>query len=161
MMLMAEHCGTHLDAPRHFDEHGLSVNEVSLDRLVLPGHLLDFTHKLNGEAITIADFEAAEVKSGTAIGPGTAVICWTGRDKTWGHGDWVKNRPFIPTITAQWLVDRGMTLFATDLIGHGRSRRVVVADSCRLAAEQHLHGATGPAILNAWWARSSCSFAYP
>lgn len=117
MMLMAEHCGTHLDAPRHFDEHGLSVNEVPLDRLVLPGHLLDFTHKANGEAITVADFEAAEAKSGRDIGPGTAVVCWTGRDKTWGQGDWVTNRPFIPTTTAQWLVDRGITLFATDLIG--------------------------------------------
>jgi arylformamidase len=26
MMLMSEHCGTHLDAPRHFDEHGAIVD---------------------------------------------------------------------------------------------------------------------------------------
>ena len=117
MMLMAEHCGTHLDAPRHFDEHGLSLHEVPLERLVLPGHLLDFTRKKAGEAITIADFEAAELVSGKPIGPGTAVICWTGVDKAWGQGDWVTNRPYVPTESAQWLVDRGITLFATDLIG--------------------------------------------
>ena len=31
MILMAEHCGTHIDAPRHFDEHGKTVDEVPLD----------------------------------------------------------------------------------------------------------------------------------
>ena len=117
MMLMAEHCGTHLDAPRHFDEAGLSVAQVPLEQLVLPGHLLDLTHRRNGEAITIGDFEAAEAKSGRAIGGGAAVICWTGCDKEWGTPGWVKNRPFVPTDSAQWLVDRGITLFATDLIG--------------------------------------------
>ena len=81
MMLMAEHCGTHLDAPRHFDEAGLSVAQVPLEQLILPGHLLDLTHRRNGEAITIADFEAAEAKSGRPIGGGTAVVCWTGCDK--------------------------------------------------------------------------------
>ena len=117
MMLLAEHCGTHLDAPRHFDEGGFSVNEVPLDRLVLPGHLLDLTHKKAGEAIEIADFEAAEERSGQRIGPGTALVCWTGVDRQWGRGDWVTNRPHVPTRSARWLVERGITLFATDLIG--------------------------------------------
>jgi arylformamidase len=117
MMLLAEHSSTHLDAPRHFDEQGLSVAQVPLERLILPGHLLDFTDKKNGEAITIEDFKAAAAKTGKAIGSGTAVTCWTGRDKDWGKGNWVKDRPFIPTSTAQWLVEQGITLFATDLIG--------------------------------------------
>ena len=75
MILMAEHCGTHIDAPRHFDEHGKTVDEVPLDQTILPGHLLDLTHRANGEAITIADLEEAEKKSGQKIGSGTATIC--------------------------------------------------------------------------------------
>ena len=51
MMLMPEHCGTHIDAPRHFDEHGKTVDEVPLAETVLPGHLLDLTHRKNGQAI--------------------------------------------------------------------------------------------------------------
>ena len=50
------------------------------EQLILPGHLLDFTHKKNGEAITIVDFEETEEKSGQKIGPGTATICWIGTD---------------------------------------------------------------------------------
>jgi len=117
MMLFPEHCGTHLDAPRHFHEPGASIDEMPLERLILPGLLLDLTHKQAGEPITIADFEAAEAKAGARIGPDTATVCWTGVDKVWGQPDMGRNRPHIPTETAQWLVDRGMTMFATDLIG--------------------------------------------
>ena len=60
MMLMAEHCGTHIDVPRHFVEGGASVEQVPLEKLILPGHLLDFSHKKVREPITVADFEAAE-----------------------------------------------------------------------------------------------------
>ena len=95
MILMAEHCGTHIDAPRHFDEHGKTVDEVPLDQTILPGHLLDLTHRANGEAITIADLEAAEEKSGQKIGSGTPpTICWTGVDKDWQKPGFIMERPF-------------------------------------------------------------------
>ncbi len=117
MMLFPEHCGTHLDAPRHFHEPGDAIDKMPLDRLFVPGHLLDLTHRGAGEAITIADFEAAEEKSGRRIDSEAAVVCWTGSDKSWGEVDMNQKRPYIPTETAQWLVDRGMRLFATDMIG--------------------------------------------
>lgn len=117
MMLLAEHCGTHLDAPRHFDRTGQSLAQLPLEQLILPGHFFDFSHKQGGPAITIADFEDGERRSGRRIESGAAVACFTGHDKKWGVGDWVKNRPCVPTDVAQWLVERGMTMFATDLIG--------------------------------------------
>ena len=64
MILIPEHCGTHFDAPRHFDKEGLTVDKVPLEQMVLPGHLLDFTHKKNGEAITPEDLMEAEEKTG-------------------------------------------------------------------------------------------------
>src|ERR1051326_2089763 len=36
MMIMAEHCGTHLDCPYHFDEDGLTVDRMPLEKLILP-----------------------------------------------------------------------------------------------------------------------------
>ena len=56
-------------------------------------------------------------KSGQKIGPGRATICWTGVDKDWGTPNFAMVRPYVPTDTAQWLVDRKMTIFCTDLIG--------------------------------------------
>ncbi|MFN0042271.1 MAG: cyclase family protein [Alphaproteobacteria bacterium] len=117
MMLMPEHCGTHLDVPRHGNKDGLALDQVPLESLVVPGHFMDFTHKREGEAISIADFEEAERKTGQRIGPGKATFCWTGTDKVWGEPGFSTRRPHVPTTTAQWLVDRGMTLFCTDMIG--------------------------------------------
>ncbi len=117
MILMAEHCGTHIDVPRHFVEDGLSVDRVPLEKLVLPGHLLDFTDKRVREPITVADFEQAEKKSGRRVESGTAVIAWTGVDKNWAQPGFITERPYIPVKTAEWLVERKITLFGTDLIG--------------------------------------------
>ena len=117
MMLFPEHCGTHLDAPRHFYEPGASIDEMPLDRLILPGLLLDLRHRGIGEAITIADLEAAEEAAGGRIGPESALVCWTGADQWWGEPDMNSKRPHVPTETAEWLVARGITMFATDLIG--------------------------------------------
>jgi arylformamidase len=117
-ILMPEHCGTHLDAPRHFHEPGTPADKIPLDRLVLPGHLLDFTHKGNpGDLLTVADFEEAEEKSGRRVGPGTAVIAWTGCDDQWDKPNFMMERAGVPEESARWIVDRGVTLFCTDLIG--------------------------------------------
>jgi kynurenine formamidase len=117
MIIMAEHCGTHLDCPYHFDEHGLTVDQMPLERLILPGHLLRFTDKRAREPITPEDFRAAVEQSGRPISPSTAVIAWTGQDKQWGTPGFQTERPYIPAESAQWLVDQQVTLFGTDLIG--------------------------------------------
>jgi kynurenine formamidase len=114
---MAEHCGTHIYCPYHFDPDGATVDQVKLENLVLPGHLLDLTHKKASEPITIADVEEAVKKSGKPIESGTVVIFWTGVDKIWSQEGFKTNRPHIPADTAQYLVDKKVTLFGTDLIG--------------------------------------------
>ena len=117
MMLMPEHCSTHLDVPRHCVRGAADVADVALEKLVLPGHLLDLTHKRKREAISVADLEQAAEKSGRAIGPGTALLVWTGVDADWGKPGFTTERPFLPVDTATWLVEQKITLFGTDLIG--------------------------------------------
>ncbi|SOD70357.1 kynurenine formamidase [Jatrophihabitans sp. GAS493] len=116
MMLLSEHTGTHFDAPSHFDEHGLSVDQVPLERLVLPGHLLDLTHKRPHEPIGPQDLAAAEEASGHPIVAGTAVFVRTGQDVNWGSENFFTERPHVTSDGAQWLVDKGIGLFCTDLI---------------------------------------------
>lgn len=117
MILMPEHCGTHIDVPRHFVKGGASVEQIPLETINLPGHLLNLTHRKNGEPITVDDFKRAQEKSGQEIGPGKATICWTGVDKHWGKPGFPEKRPHVPTETAEWLVERKISLFCTDLIG--------------------------------------------
>jgi kynurenine formamidase len=117
MILISEHTGTHLDCPFHFDPNGITVDQYPLKKLMLPGHLLDFTSKGPHEAITPADFEAAAQRTGKPVGSGTAVIAWTGQDKNWGKPGFKTERPYLPAESATWLIEHGATLFGTDLIG--------------------------------------------
>jgi kynurenine formamidase len=120
MFMMAEHTGTHLDVPRHFVEDGTPVDKVPLEDLILPGHLLDLRGKSVGEAITVEDFRRAEEASGKEIGSGTAIIAWTGfetGEKVWANKGFESQRPHFPVETADWLCERKITLFGTDVIG--------------------------------------------
>ncbi|CAN5117817.1 cyclase family protein [soil metagenome] len=117
MMLLFEHVSTHVDAPGHFDKDGMTIDQIPLTQLVVPGHLLDLTHKKPFEGIGPDDFAEAVEKSGKPIEPNTIVIANTGQYKTWGKGDFRTARPYITGEGGQWMVDAGATLFGTDLIG--------------------------------------------
>ena len=118
LMVMPEHCGTHYDAPAHFDEDGQSAADYPLERLVLPGHLLDLRDKERwAKEITISDLERAEERSGQAIGPDSATIVRPVRMPTGARRGTSPHRPYVPVPTAEWLLGRQVTLFGTDLIG--------------------------------------------
>jgi arylformamidase len=89
---------------------------VTLERLILPGHLLDLTQEGAG-AHHDRGCRGRRDAVGRPIRPETIVIFWTGQDKNWGKEGFKTDRPYIPAETAQWLVDRQVTLFGTDLIG--------------------------------------------
>ena len=117
MMLMPEHCSTHLDVSRHCVRNGTDVADVPLEKLVLPGHVLDLTHKEKRDPITIDALKRAAERSGQNIGPGTALLVWTGADADWGKPGFTIDRTFLPVSSARWLVEQEITLFGTDLIG--------------------------------------------
>jgi len=78
-----EHGGTHLDAPIHFAEHGLTADAIPLQQLIAPAIVIDVTEKANINAdyrLTADDVRAWESRHGT-IAPGTIVLLRTG----WGQ----------------------------------------------------------------------------
>ncbi len=117
LILMPEHCGTHLDVPAHFVPGGQTTSQLPLQRLVVPGHALDLRHRARGEAITADDLQTAAETSGRPVQPGTALLVCTGADKYWGEPDFASHRPYLPEQSAQWVVDQQVSLFGTDLIG--------------------------------------------
>ena len=89
----------------------------------------DYLHRKKREAITIADFEEAARKTGREIGPGSAIVCWTGVDKDWQQPGFLTERPFVPVTTAQWLLDRKIVVTNEDAIRWTR-RRVKIREGC-------------------------------
>jgi len=82
-----EHGGTHLDAPIHFSQGSLTVDQIPLRQLMAPAVVIDISAKSATDAdyrLTVADVADWEQHNG-AIQPGTIVLLRTG----WGsrYGD--------------------------------------------------------------------------
>ncbi len=81
----AEHGGTHLDAPVHFAEGGDDVASIPLDRLILPGVVIDVSEQAAADAdylVTAGDIGAWEEQHGP-VPAGSAVLIRTGWPDRW------------------------------------------------------------------------------
>ena len=76
----AEHGGTHLDAPNHFAEGGDDAASIPLDRLILPGIVIDVSEAAATDPdylVTVEDVTAWEEEHGR-VPEGSAVLIRTG-----------------------------------------------------------------------------------
>lgn len=81
----AEHGGTHLDAPVHFAEGKLPMEQIPLEQLIGQAIVLDVSAKAAANAdylVTQADFEAWESANGP-LPQGVIVLLRTGFGKFW------------------------------------------------------------------------------
>ncbi len=81
----AEHGGTHLDAPVHFAEGGDDVASIPLDRLILPGIVVDVSESAAADPdylVTADDVLAWEERHGP-VPTGSAVLIRTGWASRW------------------------------------------------------------------------------
>jgi kynurenine formamidase len=82
---MPEHGGTHLDAPIHFAEGGVTADRIPLERLVLPAVVIDIAARAAKDPdyqLTPDDVRAFERQHGR-IPAGSAVLLRTGWDRRW------------------------------------------------------------------------------
>ena len=88
-ILMSEHGGTHIDAPKHFYEKGKHLNEVLLDELIGPAVVVDISAKTAKDQdyqLSVGDLEAWEEKHGK-IPDGAILFLYSGRGKDWANPD--------------------------------------------------------------------------
>jgi kynurenine formamidase len=89
--------GTHVDPPAHFDEKGITMDEIPLKQMILPLYVLDNTPyqvKDENHAFSIADLEAWEKRHGR-IPPGSFVALRTDMSKDWdANPERFKRSPF-------------------------------------------------------------------
>jgi len=93
---MSEHGGTHIDAPIHFGEGRLAVDEIPLQQLVAPAVVIDVRKSVEKDRdyrLTVRDLDAWEARYGP-IPHGAVVLMLTG----WGKG-WPDKRRYLGTET--------------------------------------------------------------
>ncbi len=81
----AEHGGTHMDAPVHFNQHGNFANQVALSECVGPGAVIDFSKRaaMDPDAmLSVDDIRAYESAYGR-IPEGAIVVARSGWGRYW------------------------------------------------------------------------------
>ena len=111
-----EHTGTHWGAPAHFQEGGLTAEQLDPGDLFLPAVKIDIRAKAAANAdyaLSVADLQAFEQRHGP-IPKQSAIVAWTGWEDRWGtdaypnlDADGVLHQPGFSLEAAEWLLDHG------------------------------------------------------
>lgn len=105
------HQGTHIDAPRHFYDDGISIDEIPLDRFIVRAIRVDLTHKKAGEAITVADMAGAK----WYVERGCSLLLHTGWGKKFPDKSYFSGFPYVSTELADWFAEKQIGIIGMDL----------------------------------------------
>ncbi|CAH1802648.1 unnamed protein product [Owenia fusiformis] len=112
----SEHVATHIDAPFHFNQHGIKIHEMPFDNFYGPAVVIDIKEKASkvpDATLDINDVTSWEEKYNTEIPKGAIVIMNSGWGKYWGNssaflGGTTTNSLHYPGFSGEavtWLVD--------------------------------------------------------
>jgi arylformamidase len=119
---LSPHIGTHIEAPSHLIRGGSDVSGLALDKLVGEALIMDFTHKLDDEAITLAEIQAYAGR----LRAGDIVLLRTGRSAFY-RTQRAHARPYVNHEAIEWLASQDIACLGTDASGieqHGAERQI-------------------------------------
>jgi kynurenine formamidase len=109
-LTLYSHCGTHMDAPRHFINDGAGIEQVSLETCIGPAKLINLTPVHPRELITV-DRLGSEARN---IVKGDRLLLRTDWSHRHGSAAWRDELPRIDASLARWFVEREVALIGVE-----------------------------------------------
>jgi kynurenine formamidase len=129
------HNGTHIDAPRHMVEKGISVDKMPVAQFVKEGVLINLPDKGANSVVTVKDI----AESGVAIRANTIVMINTGwTDKMWGKPGFWEQMPYLERGVAAYVISKGAAGLAIDVFPEKPLWRGVKLDPGEVWIANHL-----------------------
>ena len=104
------HCGTHMDAPRHFLPQGATLDEQSLDVIVGPAVVVDVTPVEPRQLIEVENLKHVD----EYVTPGCRLLFRTDWHQRYGTPQYRDELPRISLQLAHWLVERQVGLIGVE-----------------------------------------------
>ncbi|NUN24399.1 MAG: cyclase family protein [Candidatus Jettenia caeni] len=101
------HCGTHIDAPYHFEENGIKIDQIPLDYLIGNATVFDIKNK---EKIDLDEVKLLQLKGVKRV------IFKTINSTYWKLSEFKKDFIYITKEAAQYLVDNEVKLIGIDYL---------------------------------------------
>jgi arylformamidase len=103
---LGSHTGTHVDAPHHFLDNGVTVEQMPVEYLIGPCFVMEYTGEAN---ITASDLEAARIPEGTS-----RLLVKTANGRFWDVAAFHPEFIGFDDDAGAWLVSRGIVLVGID-----------------------------------------------
>lgn len=104
------HCGTHMDAPKHFLPGGDALEQLELSVLVGPAQVVNLAPANPKQLLTVADMDSVEA----LVTPGSRLLFRTDWHKRYGTAAYRHELPRISLELAEWLVARQVALIGVE-----------------------------------------------
>jgi kynurenine formamidase len=112
LIFLSSHSGTHIDAPFHFIDNGLKIDQIPLERLVCNAILFRIKRGQN-QPITKKDITRFEKKYGK-ISHNSTIIFATGWYKNLSKRHYFDNNPGLSIGAARYLASKKINLVGID-----------------------------------------------
>ena len=112
LLFLSSHTGTHLDAPYHFDNLGLKIDQIPVDRFTGKGIVIKF-EKTKNKAITKLDITRFENKNGK-IPMQSSVFFFSGWQKNLNKNNYFTENPGLDISAANYLASKKINLVGID-----------------------------------------------
>ena len=109
---LGSHTGTHVDAPMHFVQGGMTVDQIPVSRFIGEAFVADLSSKQIGSGITSKDLEAI----GGKFKEDDILLCYTGTSDLWGRPEANSNFTYLEPDGADYLVSRKIRGFGIDFL---------------------------------------------
>jgi arylformamidase len=112
-LTLGSHTGTHIDAPRHFIQNGIGIDQISPNKLLGEAFVTDMSGKAIGSGITAQDLRKnLEGK----IAEDDFVIVYTGCSEHWGEESVRTNYTYLTGDAAEYLVSKKVRAVGIDFL---------------------------------------------
>ena len=112
LLFLSSHTGTHIDAPYHFVNNGLKINQIPLDRLIGKAILIKLK-KTKNTSITKLDITLYEKKNGK-IPDHSSIFFFTTWQKNLKKDNYFTENPGLDISSAKYLVSKKINLVGID-----------------------------------------------
>ena len=113
-LAMHSHTGTHIDAPAHFIEHGRTIDQIPLERLVGRCRVLDLIHGV--DCIQAHDLEPFDLQ------PDEIILCKTRNSFSSPDAPFDYNFIYLAQSAARHCAARGIATIGIDYLGIERNQ---------------------------------------
>lgn len=117
-LVLGTHSGTHVDAPRHFLDGGVGVDELPLDELVGPCRVVEIDVPEGRRPIGVTEIQRA-----AGGPPPRRLLLKTPNSRLWTRADFTPDFGYLAPDAAEWLVAAGVRLVGIDYLSIEEFRR--------------------------------------